>query len=395
VVETVAGRAYARAFKTIRREEQQQRLLDAVNASGGRLLFASGADRRPVYLGIEAPGGERIGVMAYPFLSKKAGFTNRPSDEDRVILRYESRPTWDGPGRQIGRDLAAVDTTVVLGVYGDLDLFVGLDPALYDPLPLGISVGYKRGEVKKAMASPHGWHVFERGNIAGVVRTEPRSSDQLETVVMFRGNRLLDYVRLERLAADLRLDPALRYTAAVDAAEPREVPAKAVASLHDLEVQFEMSSQEILEMISQRNRLATAVRGGVAEVHLNKRLTSEPGVRTVTPLDKDAMHDFDVVMDNGAEVSVECKNASKTRYANGDMKVEVQKTRATQGDPAGRLYRIDQFDVVAACLWGPLKRWEFRYQLATRLDESDKHPGRLAPLQHVTDDWAPTLQEAL
>jgi hypothetical protein len=54
--------------------------------------------------------------------------------------------------------------------------FVPLDAALYDPLPLGISVSYKRGETEKAMASPHGWHIFERGNIAGVVRTEPRFS---------------------------------------------------------------------------------------------------------------------------------------------------------------------------------------------------------------------------
>src|SRR5687768_10674641 len=54
--------------------------------------------------------------------------------------------------------------------------FVPLDAALYDPLPLGISVSYKRGETEKAMASPHGWHIFERGNIAGVVRTVPRFS---------------------------------------------------------------------------------------------------------------------------------------------------------------------------------------------------------------------------
>jgi hypothetical protein len=101
-----------------------------------------------------------------------------------------------------------------------------------------------------------------------------------------------------------------------------------VASIHDLEVEYGMSSAEILEMISQRSWLATAVRGGVAEFHLNKRLATKPGIRTVTGLDKDAMHDFDVVMDGGPKVKVECKNASKKRYANGDIKVEVQKTDA-------------------------------------------------------------------
>jgi hypothetical protein len=39
---------------------------------------------------------------------------------------------------------------------GQGPLFVPLDAALYDPLPLGISVSYKRGETEKAMASPHG-----------------------------------------------------------------------------------------------------------------------------------------------------------------------------------------------------------------------------------------------
>lgn len=78
---------------------------------------------------------------------------------------------------------------------------------------------------------------------------------------------------------------------------------------------------------------------------------------------------------------VECKNCSPRRYANGDIKVEVQKTRATQGDPAGRLYRLDQFDVVAACLFAPTG--------------SGRHPDRLAPLQRVTEDGSSTLPKAL
>lgn len=92
---------------------------------------------------------------------------------------------------------------------------------------------------------------------------------------------------------------------------------------------------------------------------------------------------------------MECKNASPRRYKNGDMKVEVQKTRATQGDPAGRFYRHDQFDVVAACLFAPTGQWRFAYRSTSLLERDGRFPDRLAPLQRVTDDWASNLMEAV
>jgi len=156
-----------------------------------------------------------------------------------------------------------------------------------------------------------------------------------------------------------------------------------------------MTSTEILEMISQRNRLTVAVRGGVAEHHLARVLAAEPGVAGVAPLDKDGQHDFDVTMEDGRVVRVECKNCSPEPYSNGDIKVEVQKTRATQGDPAGRFYRPDQFDILAACLYGPTREWRFVYCTTDRMTRHLKHPDRLAPLHHVTSDWAGTLREAL
>ena len=79
----------------------------------------------------------------------------------------------------------------------------------------------------------------------------------------------------------------------------------------------------------------------------------------VERLDQDAQPDFRVRIRDGATVLVECKNASPERYANGDMKVEIQKTRATRNDPAGRLYRPDQFDIVAACVFSATRNWEF------------------------------------
>lgn len=394
--EYIAGRAYAPVYRVAKeRASLHSRLLAALDQAGGQVLYVSRPDRAPVFLGVEAPSGERLGLLVYPFTANQVSTRNRPADEHRLQIRYGGEKSWDERAHPVGRDLAGVDTTLVLGVHVDVDLFIGLAPALYDPFPMGISVEFKQAQVETVLSSEHGWHVFERDNIGGTRRSAPRARDGLETIVLFRPERFLDYVRLERTASDLELDPSLRFAAAVDATLPALPGAKAMPSLHDLEQQFDMSSTEILEVINQRTRLAVAVRGGVAEHHLAKRLDSQAGVAEVASLDEDGRHDFDVTLADGRTVRVECKNCSPQRYANGDIKVEVQKTRATQNDPAGRLYRPDQFDVVAACVYGPTGVWSFRYRRTDLLDRHPKHPDRLAPLHHVTDAWANTLEEAM
>lgn len=395
MTEPVAGRAYARVYRlSSRRAGLHSRLLEAVQSAGGRTLFASEPDRAPVYLGIEAPSGERVGVLVYAFTANHVLTKGRPADEHRLQVRYGSERSWNEHEHPLGRDIAQVDTTLVVGAHIDVGLFVGLDPALYDPLPMGISVEFKQSHVDVALSSDHGWHVFERDNITGARRMIPRARDGLETVVLFQPRRLLDYVRLERTASDLGLDPALRFAAAVDASTPPAPDARAVASTHDLEEQFAMTSTEILEMISDRNRLAVAVRGGVAEHHLAKVLASEPGVAAVAGLDKDGQHDFDVTLDDGRLVRVECKNSSPERYANGDIKVEVQKTRGSRYDPASRFYRADQFDVLAACLYAPTGQWHFAYRPTSRMERHPAHPDRLAVLHHVDAEWSRSFEEA-
>ncbi|GAA3749904.1 hypothetical protein [Micromonospora maritima] len=393
MVDSVAGRSYARVYKVLGREDLHQYLIGAVGQAGGRLLYASGPKHAPVYLGVETPGGERIGILVYPFRANHREIKNRPADEHRMQIRYGGEKSW-AEDHTLGKDVALVDTTLVLGVHLEADLFVGLDANLYDPLPMGISVEFKQTHVDAALNS-NDWHVFERDNITGKRRSEPRASQGLETLVLFRPNRLLDFVRLERKASDLGLDSALRFAAAEEAATPSPVTARTVPSVHDLETQFQMTAPEIMEMISRRNRLSVAVRGGVAEHHLSQVLADDPDVIAYRSLDEDGRHDFDVTLSDGRTIRVECKNASPRRYKNGDMKVEVQKTRATQGDPAGRFYRHDQFDVVAACLFAPTGQWHFAYRSTSLLEREGRFPDRLAPLQRVTDDWASNLMEAV
>ena len=65
----------------------------------------------------------------------------------------------------------------------------------------------------------------------------------------FLPERLLDYVRFERTAQALSLDPPLRFRAAVDHAAPQ--PA---SGIHALESEFSLSAKEILDIIRERPR---------------------------------------------------------------------------------------------------------------------------------------------
>ena len=86
----------------------------------------------------------------------------------------------------------------------------------------------------------------------------------------------------------------------------------------------EFVRHKILDIIGGRNRLSVAVRGGVAEHHLENQLGQAPAVNAVERLDIDAMHYFDVTLADGKQLRVECKNASPKTSANGEYKVEVK-----------------------------------------------------------------------
>ena len=91
MADDVAGRSYARVYRlAARRAGLHDQLIAAVASSGGRLLYASAADRAPVYLGIESPSGERVGVLVYPFTANQVVTEGRPSDEHRLQVRYLS-----------------------------------------------------------------------------------------------------------------------------------------------------------------------------------------------------------------------------------------------------------------------------------------------------------------
>ncbi|MEJ5946569.1 hypothetical protein WDZ17_14825 [Pseudokineococcus basanitobsidens] len=386
----LAGRCYARVYRVNEREDVHTFLRQAVTRSGGQVLHASDASRAPVYLGVRTTGGQRLGLLVYPFRMTRVLTSGRPSDEVRGQIRYGGEETWRSDDHAVGRDLAGVDITLMVAVDLERGVLVGLDPALYDPLPMGISMYAKESQLAAAGASS--WHVWERENRGGSRRAAPRAQGGLETLVAFTPERFLDYARFEQTASDLGLDGPLRYSAAQDAATT--VTASA-GSRHPLEQDFDLAASDILAIIADRTRLEVAVRGGVAEHHLQRVLDGDIKVAAADRLDHDSQHDFDVVMADGRTVRLECKNASPEGYANGDLKVEVQKTRASKKDPASRFYRVDQFDIVAACLYSPTRQWTFRFSLTSVLPRHRDFADRLAPMQRIDAAWASDLATAL
>jgi hypothetical protein len=386
-----SGRSYARIYDYVRRSEHHEFVQQAVERAGGRVLAASPPNQAPLFLGIEDDRGERLALCAYVFLANRRDIRNRPQDEHRLQIRYGdvNDASWRTQSHPVGFDPLSVDITLVLGAHLDRDLLIGLDPLTYNPLPLGISIFFKDAEIDEAVQE--GWHVWERDNISGIRRANTRTELGVETVIAFAPERLLDYLRLERTAQSLHLDPPLRFRAAEDAGAAQHAP----EGVHALEREFSLTRDEILDIIRERPRLGMAVRGGVAERHLDKQFQADGNVVMIELGLQEGPPDFFVTLDSGEKVTVECKNASPVTYADGTPKVETQKTRASKGDPKSRLYEPAQFDVVAACMYGPSRRWEFRYKRSDRLERDKTYPDRIAAIQRVDSTWSTTLIDAV
>src|SRR5207237_3932298 len=115
--EQLAGRSYAPVYRVSGRSDVHDYLRAAVERAGGEALFMSEHNRAPVYLGIQGPNDERIGVLCYPFRCNPPPIRGRAPDEHRLQIRYGSEHSWEAEEHPIAHDIAAVDTTIVVGVH--------------------------------------------------------------------------------------------------------------------------------------------------------------------------------------------------------------------------------------------------------------------------------------
>lgn len=243
----LAGRIYVPKLYSIEgeREGVVTILEAAVEASGGRVVYSSFREQRvaPIYVGAEDGDGRRYGMLVYPFTATKRSTRNRPSDEHRAQIRFGDPVRARDESNVIARDIAGVDVTLVLTVDPEQGFIVGLDPLIYEDLPMGISVYYRDRHVEAA--DEHGWAVWERRKAGGNRRS---SWSGLETLVGFRPHRLLDYVRFEAKATGLGLDPGLRATLAEEHRVSR-------SEQHRLEDLFGIGSATILDIVEANFRL--------------------------------------------------------------------------------------------------------------------------------------------
>lgn len=330
-----------------------------------------------------------MGIIAYAFLANSRPTRNRPSDEHRFQIKYDSK---DGGVHRLWQDPFGLYTTLFLGINPDTGFFVAADPVLHSPTKFFISLEFKRSQADRIVGD--GWHVWER---------DRRQDEELVEVLV--GGTLpsfLRYVRFERQA--LGEDQGHRQLLAERPQDTSAEPAVAAVAtnidvphrtLHALEREFELAESEVLDLIAGARRLKMAVRGWVAERHLLGRLSRLPGVTDCSALDVEGAPDVQLRFEGSRLLRVECKNVLRARSAAGAIRLDFQRTRASTRDRCSRYYSSNDFDLVAACLHAVTERWEFRYALAGALDAHPRCNGKLTSNIRLDDRWADDATRAL
>ena len=106
----------------------------------------------------------------------------------------------------------------------------------------------------------------------------------------------------------------------------------------------------------------------------------------VTWYDKDGKPDFDLVI-KGRTIVMKCKNVrsgTSPKKIGKNYRVEVQKTRnQLVGDQKLRGYPIDEFEILAVCLFNQTGQWKYLFVRSSQLERRVEHPDYLVIMQTV------------
>lgn len=160
---------------------------------------------------------------------------------------------------------------------------------------------------------------------------------------------------------------------------------------HALETAYGLNAVQLLDAIQARFRLRAALEGAVAEVQMAEQIATVPTVvlQRYEAHDRDGHPDFSLwIAGRQGPILAECKTVRNEVYGSrGQLtayKVEVQKTRASQGDPTSRLYDADYFDVLGVCLGKQTGDWrQFLFVRTQDLARHSVHPRKLAVMHRV------------
>jgi hypothetical protein len=349
------------------------------------LLSCSPPAEAPFRLSFETPAGERMGIIAYAFLANSKPTRNRPADEHRFQLKYGSK---DGALHEIWQDPFQLYTTLLVGINPELGFFVGIDPVLHNPTRFFISFEFKDQHVDAIRSN--GWTSWERTKQHGGI------DEPVELVVGGTAEGFLRYVRFERAAVGLDAGHrgllaeklgALSMPTGVELG-PNTRPKVPAELVHALTSELCLSEAEIFDLIESAPRLKMAVRGWVAEVHLQRQLEQLPGVAECTRLEQEGSPDIRLRFCDSRPLLIECKNVLRGRLASGQMRLDFQRTRGSKEDPCTRFYKAEDFDIVAACLHPCTERWEFQFAPSGSLDTHKRCAGRLSNLVRLDERWS-------
>ena len=300
---------------------------------GCRVVHSSEPTRAPFYVVFETPGGERRGLLAYAFFANYRPTKNRPEDEHRFQIKYGSnlRGVLD-----VAVDRHKLVTTILLGIDPARRLFVAADPLMNSPSPMSRSIEFKRSHTEAILSE--GWVTWERDRRPGKARGRPtyQLEEDVRTEVLIGGrqDRLLDLIALEQIAHGL--DPGERHLVA-DKLKSAPSALSGLQGSHRLIEELGVAPQALFDLIEGASRLKMAVRGWVAEKHLETALKALPGVTECRRIEAEGQPDITLRWRGSAPILVECKNTLRETYADGRPKVDFQRTRASKGDPCSRV----------------------------------------------------------
>lgn len=347
---------------------------EALTARGCKMVHASAANRAPFYIVFDLPGGDRMSILAYAFLANANVIRNRPPDEHRFQIKYGSKLKGV---LDVSLDPHGVTTTIFLGIDIERKLFIAADPVMNNPSPMSRSVEFKAKNIEDILAQ--GWSAWERERREAKTTTRRTFTllPDIRTEILIGGKqeRLLDLILLERVACGL--DPGDRH---LIADKFHELPGKTAVShvSHKLLDELQIAPEALLDLISSASRLKMAVRGWVAEQHLETHLRSIHGITECTRLQGDGKPDIRLRWKGSEPIFVECKNVLRdTIYSGGIPKLDFQRTRAAKTDPCSRYYRPSDFQVVAACLHPITEQWQFSFALTSELPPHAHCRGRI------------------
>lgn len=383
VPESSIGSAGALSWKTygVSRTEKEKLLkfiVDGIQDRGCKVISATDPAFAPFFLVLETPAGERQGVLAYAFTANSKVTKNRPTDEHRFQIKYGSQLKGV---LDVKVDFNALVTTIFLGIDLQRGIFVAADPLLNSPSPMSRSVEFKADHVEEVLK--RGWYAWERPRHPPKTKDRPAAELDVDTrtEVLVGGTRdkIIDLIALEKIA--LNLDPGERHLLA-----DTLVKAKAGTPPHKLLDELGLDQATLLDLIDGASRLKMAVRGWVAEQHLEDMLKGVRGVSDCSRLEGDGKPDISLRWKGSPPILIECKNVLRKPNSAGFARIDFQRTRAAKGDPCSRYYSTADFAVLAACLHAVSEQWEFRFTQTKLLKSHATCGGKLASAVTVTDD---------